>query len=478
MYQNLRENFEKVTGAPLTISDTDIEAAILGEPKFCDAFVELQSTEEKQDYVQRNIADITVAIAKMQGGAGTAPGTEAPATDDGIPEPAAFERLSDSKKALVSRLMSQDRDLKRARSTKATIDGVLIARPAPASWMKDVPHCPADVEKAKKMMSSTYEGDVFDWLKSANDKAIIVPTAEQLTALAAKHKEDWLRANEGKGESDYKAPSWVINDQDTDVQAIKQLLDSNAPFQVMVATDKPDMASHVNPWKWATKGYIITYPESLEGDGAPVTKNFSVPGLRNFLFTEADGAIVAPQEKAKERMTARLALVRKRGAARSIQEPTTVVRVRNNNPKVVTEAMLHPITATTGQTKKMNVKSLMSYLTVQCVRDTSATGSSAVHFRVTRRRLNLTWETAPEFKLLPEYENLPGLSINRGASTQGKLSSKQRANVNVAMQNMYAQLVSASISSDELAKEGLDSIAADVMKEAATAAANDAERYS
>lgn len=478
MFDPVRTNYQSVTGTPLTIADGDIEGIIMSTDGLNEAFMNL-TDEEKPAFIEKNLPAITQAIIAEQGMTADPTATVANTTKGDKPvavEPAAYNRLTDNKKALVTQLMSTDRELKRARSAKATIDGVLISRPAPIEWMQGVPACPTDLEKARKAIAPTWDGSILDWLKTTTpgEKGqYVVPTSAQLAELAEDHRRRFEADNPGKT---YKAPAWVTNQQDSDVQAIRQALDAGQAFQVMVAGPDANEAAHVNPWKWATKGYVISYPETLEGAGAMVTKNFSINGLKNFLFTEADGAIVAPKDD-KTRMTAMLALVRKKGADRTVQEPTTVVRVRNNNAKCVTKDMLHPIMAPTGSTKKMSVKSLMSYLVVQPVHDTTATGAGAVHFRVARRRLSLTWENAPEFRVLPEYENLPGLTVGAASSNQGKLSSKQRGSVNDAMMNMYAQLVSNSLTSEELAKQGLESISAQVLAQAQQAAASDAEAF-
>lgn len=480
MFDPVRANYQSVTGTPLTISDSDIEGIIMSTDGLNEAFMNL-TDEEKPAFIEKNLPAITQAIVAEQGLTADPTATVATTGKGDKPaavEPVAYNRLTDNKKALVTQLMSTDRELKRARSAKATIDGVLISRPAPVEWMQGVPACPTDIEKARKSISSVWEGSILDWLKTTTpgEKGqYVVPTSAQLAELAKEHQRRFEADQDNAGKT-YKAPAWVTNTQDADVQAIRQALDAGQAFQVMVAGPDANEAAHVNAWKWATKGYIVTYPETLEGAGAMTTKNFSVNGLKNFLFTEADGAIVAPKDD-KTRMTAMLALVRKKGADRTVQEPQTVVRVRNNNAKCVTKDMLKPIMATTGATKKMSVKSLLSYLVVQPVHDTTATGASSVHFRVARRRLSLTWENAPEFRLLPEFENLPGLTVGAASSNQGKLSSKQRGSVNDAMMNMYAQLVANTLTSEDLAKQGLESISAQVLAQAQQAAAKDAEAF-
>lgn len=482
MFENLRSKFETTYGKPLTIADGDIER-IIASSAMQDEYLGCETDVEKTEFAERHAPDIMVLLAKNAGiGAPDVDPNTGAAYDESaadkkkkdVVEPTDFTKLSQGKQNLIAQMRAADMDLKKARTIRSTIDKVLIARPCPTEWMQNVPECPTDVDAAQNMLSHVHDGDIETWLASAADKAFIVPTSAQLAQLAAKHKEMWREKNPTADEAKYNPPAWADNNQDDEVNYIRQMLDGQKPFPVMVATPEGDKTNHVNPWKWSTKGFIVSYPESMEGDGAFVQKPFSINGLRNFLFSEADGAILAPKDQMKSRIVAYLKLVRKKvtgeGGA-SVERPYTVVRVKNNNAKCVDGSQLESITAPTGAKKKMSVKSLASFLVLRVSKPTTESGQSVMNWRVTRRRLSLTWDEAPEFRLVEKYEGLPGLTVSKSASSMGALSSSTAKNTQDAVLNMYAQLVSNSLSTDTLAAEGLTQISAQISAAATEKAA-------
>lgn len=481
MFESLKQAYQTTFGIPLPLSDANIEEQLIGHPELGMQYATLATDGEKAAFLAEHAVDINTYLHSVVNGGEepTAPTGDSPAKSARPAiEPETYNGLSDTKKAMVDKIIAENADLKRLRSAQSTINAVLIAREVPTDWMAGVPLCPVkEKTPAEANLKKTYQGSILTWLAAAKDKEVVVPTNAQLQELAAQHRARWEEKNPGK-EKNYKAPDWATADNDADVLALNQALEGKGPMEVLVAGVAEDARTHAKAWRWNTKGYEVTYPTGIDGQGGTTTKAMSVNGLKNFLLNDADGAILGSKDD-KTVMSAKLVMTRPKASKTNpgVTKPVTQVRVRNNNPSnpsIVKKAITAPVA---GSKKPMTVKSAMSYLVVRAVRPVGADESTATEFRVSRVRLSLIWAEAPVFNVLPEYEALPGLAIGRGQSNKKQLSSKERKSVGDAVRNLYASILSGDLSDEELSSQGLSSIAATLKERAAQIASTEAEAF-
>ncbi len=478
MFQKIKAAWETTfPNEALTLTEDQVNDAILGHPTYGPATLTM-SDVEKETYVEANMADI---LQMLHGGASGAPtDTAVPATTGkkGI-EPESYNRLSDAKKKVVEAALAKNADLKRARTTQSHIDAVLIAKDCPTEWMTGVPTCPLKDGNtaAKHAEAPAVTGSVMDWLRGAQDKAVMVPTNAQLAELAADHKQRWLAANPGKADK-YKAPAWATCDNDQDVAAVREALASKAPMQVLITGRADDPTTHAKGWRWSTKGFVVTFPSGMEGEGGMVTKNMSTIGFRNWLLNETTGAILVDKDD-KTALSAKILMTKPRmsKSAPGVQLPTHTLRVRNNNPSNP-NVVLKPVTAPVpGKTTKMVVKSALSFLIVRASRPEGGDPTAATNYRVVRQRLSLVWAEAPVFEVLPDYATVPYLAIGRGASSKKQLSKSEKKSVSDAMRNLYAALLSGEMSDDAIAEQGLTEVKAQLLEQATKVAAAEAAQF-
>lgn len=479
MFQKVKSAWEVTfPNDPFNLTETQVEDAIIGHPEIGPAIVTM-SEAEKDVYIDAHMAEI---LSMLHDGDTAADATGETAVvgakKKGI-EPESYNRLSDPRKRVVEAALAQNADLKRARSMQSHVDAVLIAKDCPTEWMGGVPACPLKDGNAaaKHVEAPAVPGSVLDWLKGAQDKAVMVPTTAQLAELAKEHKDRWIAANPTKADK-YKAPAWATCDNDADVAAVREALASKAPMQVLVTGREDDATTHAKGWRWSTKGYVVTYPSGLDGEGGMVTKNMSLIGFRNWLLNETTGAILADKDD-KSAISAKIMMTKPRMSknAPGVQLPTHSLRVRGNNPSNP-NVVLKPVTApVAGKTTKMVVKSALSFLIVRASRPEGGDPTAATNYRVVRQRLSLVWAEAPVFEILPEYVAVPHLTVGRGASSKKQLGKNEKKAVGDAMRNLYAALLSGEMSDEMVAEQGLTEVKAALLDQASKVAAQDAAQF-
>ncbi len=478
MFEKIKQAWEiTFPNEAMTLTEDQITDAILGHPTFGPETLTM-SEAEKETYIDAHMTDI---LQMLHGGSSGAPdagvvsGTPA---KKGI-EPESYNRLSDAKKRVVEAALAKNADLKRARTTQSHIDAVLIAKDCPTEWMGTVPACPLKDGNtaAKHAEAPAITGSVMDWLRGAQDKAVMVPSNAQLAELAADHKAKWLAANPGKADK-YKAPAWATCDNDQDVAAVRQALASKAPMQVLITGKADDPTTHAKGWRWSTKGFVVTFPSGLDGEGGMTTKAMSTIGFRNWLLNETTGAILVDKDD-KTALSAKILMTKPRMSknAPGVQMPTHTLRVRGNNPSNP-NVVLKPVTAPVpGKTNKMVVKSALSFLIVRASRPEGGDPTAATNYRVVRQRLSLVWAEGPVFEVLPEFAAVPYLAIGRGASSKKQLTKAEKKSVSDAMRNLYAALLSGEMSDEVIAEQGLTEVKAQLLEASTKAAAAEAQAF-
>lgn len=473
--------FEKIKNAwgttfpdePFGFTEAQIEETLIAHPVFGEQIATM-SEAEKGVYIEAHMPDI---LAALHGGETAT--TATPAAKRERIEPETFNRLSEGRKTAIENALNKDAELKACRTAGSHIDAVLIAKDCPATWMGEVPACPLkDGNNAAVLAQKpAVPGSITDWLKGAQDKDVMVPTNEQLKELAALHKQRWEAKNPDKIEK-YKAPEWATADNDADVAAVRKALADGSAMQVLVTGKEADPVTHSKAWRWSTKGYKVTYPTGLDGEGGMTTKNFSLIGLRNFLLNDADGAIL-PDKNDETALSAKLLMTRSRVSKNNpgVQAPKTVLRVRGNSPSNAGLTLIPLQAPVSGKQTTMVVKSAMSFIVVRASVPTGGDATAEVNFRVSRQRLSLVWATAPVFETLQEYAGIPYLALGRGASTKKTQSKKEKQDVRDARRNLYAALVSGEISGDKVQEMGLADIARSLNEELARSAAIEASSF-
>lgn len=479
MFEKVKEAWgQTFPNEPFTLTKDALEDAIIGHPEFGPAYVTM-SEAEKEVYIDAHMAEILHMLFESTNQNTGVTGVATTGEKKKAIEPESYLRLSDARKRVVEAALAQNADLKRARSIQSTIDAVLIAKDCPTEWMAGAPACPLKEGNAaaKNVEAPAVNGSVLDWLKGAQDKAIMVPTNAQLAELAKEHKERWIANNPTKADK-YKAPAWATCDNDADVAAVREALASGAPMQVLVTGKEDDPTTHAKGWRWSTKGYVVTFPTGLDGEGGTTTKNMSLIGFRNWLLNETTGAILTDKDD-KSALSAKILMTKPRMSknAPGVQLPTHSLRVRGNNPSNP-NVVLKPVTAPkAGATTKMVVKSALSFLIVRASRPEGGDPTAATNYRVVRQRLSLVWAEAPQFELLPEYAAVPHLNVGRGASSKKQLSKQEKKSVGDAMRNLYAALLSGEMSDEAVAEQGLTEVKQALNEQAAKIAQQDAANF-
>lgn len=453
-----------------TKTSTEVEEFLLNHPTYGPAMNEL-SDEERNVYVQANMADILAALAG---------GTKAPATKKEAILPESFNNLTAVQQQAIDALMSKDADMKHARTVGSRIDALLIARDVPSEW---IPSGLVATVKPKNKAAEAILGTehytsqpIFEWLRSATE-GYIIPTTAQLAELAADHERKWKDAHVGS-EANYTAPKWAKEDNDANVAALKTELQAQKPLSVLITGRTEDPATHANAWKWATKGYVVTYPTALEGEGSMETQSFSKDRFRTWLMNFTDGAIVVDTGD-KTSLSAKI-LMTQRKLAKSetgVKKPDSVLRVRGDNVGNRDNLTLKPITSPNFEKKTtMTVKSALSFLIVRVVAGASNNPGNSVDYRVVRQRVSLEWKEAPTFEPVQEYRLIPGLFAGKSSGGRDLTGAKKNA-VSDAVRNLFASALNGDMSPDDIKKYGLEGVVKDLNEYIASHNAADAAQF-
>lgn len=452
MYQELRDNFKNTFGTDLVITDDEIHAQIMLNPELGSQMMDAENQGTMDDFLRANMSAIleTLKTGDAVPGTAAAPAPGAKKTKTVVEPSEDFKDLSKGQSALLERKVTENLPERERNSKTARITGVIIAKPCPMDWMKDVPQCAPNTktksyEELKKFdpAGADAQMDIMQWLANNPDGKSIIPTSAQLRALGEEHKKRWETAQSKKTTKSgkaatYKAPDWADGDnQDEHLSTIlAQLGDAAGLFDVLVATMDGDPTVGAKPWHWTTRGFQI---ETKGEDGSASTMLVSSEGLLDFLMQKTVGYMVSDTEKG---IDARLVNYRPRAKAGETQRAEVRARVRNNRTIDGNAPTLIPALklANNGKETKSGQKSVLYYYVVRTVASKSDSNSSEVQFRVTRRRVSLVWEHTPAFVADTEILDKVGGSLKgiTDSRTPKSLASKKQ-DFETLIRNAYAQ---------------------------------------
>lgn len=494
MYEELRNQYQQTVGTALTISDDEIRSQIMFNTELGPQLVAAEEPGGAgvQEFLRANMpAVISLLNTGSTAGSATVPGA-APAAGEKKAKPAVepsedYASLTGGQQSLIERKLNENMPERERNSRRAHITGVIIAKPCPSEWMKDVPACLPNTKTASYGELKAFDpagvdaqGDILAWMQNNPGKSII-PTSAQLQALATKHKADWDAAQVGKQASKsgktatYKQPDWAKDaaKQDANLKAIQDLLGTaDGRFDVLVATPEGDATVGAKPWHWTTRGYEL---EVVGEDGSVSTLMTTSAGLTDFLMLKTVGYLSPAVENG---LAARLINYRPRSKNGETQKAEVRSRVTNNRtvmdggvahtPKLIAAmAPNYEKTVSSGQ------KSTLYYYVLRTVAS-NADNKSAVNYRITRRRVSLVWDKAPSFAGIPEVLDrvdgpLKGVNDPRVKSV-GKVKA---ADFQTLIRNSLASALCADKDAEltstqkALRAEGQQALAADAAAEAA-----------
>lgn len=485
MFEELRNAYQATVNAPLTISDDEIRSQIMFNPELGAQLVEAGDAG-LPDFLKANMPALISMLHTGDNGSDAVPGVDpgqkkAKATVEPSED---FQSLTKGQVALVERKLTENLPERERNSRQAHITGVIIAKPCPSEWMKGVPQCLPNVKtasyaelKAFDPAGADAQASIITWMQNNPNGASIIPTTKQLIELAAEHKKRWEAAQAGKTSKSgktptYKAPDWADGDnQDANLAAIQGLLGSaDGKFDVLVATPDGDPTVGSKPWHWTTRGYEI---EVHGEDGSVSTIMTTAAGLTDFLMMKTAGYLSPAVENG---LAARLTNYRPRSKNGETQKAQVRSRVVNNRVGKDGKApkLIPAMAPNFDKTVKSGQKSTLYYYVVRTVASSSGENSSAVQFRVTRRRVSLVWDTAPSFAGIPEVLDrvdgpLKGVNDPRTKS----IGKAKKADFETLIRNAIASAMNSDAKADlttvqrTMRAEGQQALATDAAAEAA-----------
>jgi len=332
------------------------------------------------------------------GGGGSDP-TQTQPTPPSLPTP-----ITSAQTAAITAALSSKAEMQAIGSAQSEIVAVLIDKPYPGEWMKDLKplQVKGEPEKVIKDMKARYtpDVDVNTLLQKVN--STFIPSTAQLAELKTLHQNAHKEAK--------TTPMWFDFDNTTAYENIlRTLTDGNATFTVLIAPkeDEGEGAYKNKAWRWNTKGYAVKHPVVTSTGATQIEEsNFSKNSLLGYVAVNTLGYIPSRRENGLGCVIATVKKKNTSGSGASATSQVSQLRVKGNNPAGKPE--LRVINTKGNGVTKMVVRSEAFYFVVRV--------ASNGTWSVRKQRLALQWEDAPVWELKTEYENVAKRKIKGGVS--------------------------------------------------------------
>lgn len=315
------------------------------------------------------------------------------ATQGATSVPALPTAVTTAQASAIAQVVNSDLATKQMKSEQSEMVAVLIDKPYPGDWMKDIGklHVKGDAEKVIAQMKERYNPDSDINSLLGRPDSTFIPSTAQLAQLKLLHQNDHQGTK--------SVPMWYDFDNDAAYNGIMNTMTSgDGTFDVLVApiTDEGEGAYKNKAWRWNTKGFAIRIPTTEAGEGATAERNVTRQSLMGLLATELAGYIVSHKENG---LGCQLAFIKKKsaaGASAAAVAKTPTLRIKGNNPAANPET--RPINEIGNGQGKMTVRSSAFYFAVRVDKNGK--------YSVKKMRVPLMWEQAPVWVRKGEYEPL------------------------------------------------------------------------
>ena len=251
------------------------------------------------------------------------------ATQGATSVPAMPTAVTTAQASAIAQVVNSDLATKQMKSEQSEMVAVLIDKPYPGDWMKDIGklHVKGDAEKVIAQMKERYNPDSDINSLLGRPDSTFIPSTAQLAQLKLLHQNDHQGTK--------SVPMWYDFDNDAAYNGIMNTMTSgDGTFDVLVApiTDEGEGAYKNKAWRWNTKGFAIRIPTTEAGEGATAERNVTRQSLMGLLATELAGYIVSHKENG---LGCQLAFIKKKsaaGASAAAVAKTPTLRIKGNNP--------------------------------------------------------------------------------------------------------------------------------------------------